>query len=238
MLIEHLEPKLFYSAIIVPFVPVYFLLLFLSARTRHEQIKMSIVFAFVGALVDSFIYFLDYWHPMSVFTIQLGSITLFPESFIYGGMFGGIAAVAYQIASRKTPAKQGVPGKWTRAITCASLFLAVSLSLWHIGLNSIFATALGALSLSIFITRERPDLIGPSLWSGLIMSGMMFAFYVLVFTLIGNGHEIFEGPTWLLHKTTFDIRIAHVPLTELFWGFCAGSSLSVFYSYLRTGRFA
>lgn len=192
----------------------------------------------VGVFADSLFYFTDYWHPQSLFDIKILGRALYLESMVYGGLFGGIISIAYQVLCGVEVKKQNDIGMWGRELYIVVLLLSISVVVWYAGVNSIYATAFGAIITTLACLIYRRDLIWPAFWSGVIASGTMFIFYTLTFLFVGNAQDILLGPTtWLLSGSTLDVRLYGVPVTELVWGFSIGALIGISSSFVRNRYF-
>lgn len=71
-----------------------------------------------------------------------------------------------------------------------------------------------------------------SIMSGILMAFLMFICYLPLFYLIANTGDLFRQG-WLIYGTPLDIRIFHVPLTEIIWGFAFGIFIGPLYEFIR-----
>ena len=235
-MIENLDPKIAYLFLTIPFVVLWVIFIVVSRNTRREQLHASIIFALVGVFVENILYFGDYWKPESVWGVYIGSFAIFPEFILFGGSFAGIAAVVYQVVFRKETKRIITAGKTRRQLAVLTIFLLVTAFLSMSGVNSIYATAGGALAVTALISILRRDLFVPATLSGLLTAGIMFSFYSIGVHTVGNIEQLFKE-IWLLYDTDLGFRLMGIPITELVWGFAVGSAVGVLYKFASGFKF-
>lgn len=101
-----------------------------------------------------------------------------------------------------------------------------------LGFNSIYVSILGFLIIGASILFTRHDLLKDALYSGLLVGGLMFVFYLL-FGLIFDG--IIQE--WWMLKNISGITIYGAPLEELMWGFSWGFVAGPAYEFMNGLRF-
>lgn len=222
----------FYMVLTVPFIVVWGALWWYASHTRREQVRISVVFALVGIVVENVFYFKDYWHPASVFPIDVGVFIVYPEFLLFGGAFGGIATVVYRGLFGIREESHDVHGAIRRGLIAGALFLIPSVLLVALGVNSIYATAGGALLLAIYISLVRPDVRRLVLANGILTLGIMFVCYTFVLILVSNVESLLSI-MWYLYNTPLDVRVSGIPFTELVWGFAVGALAGVIRAYVK-----
>lgn len=225
-----------YLAITVPFVVVWCVLWLSAPHVRRELIRTSVAFAVIGVVVENLFYYQDYWSPQSIFPIDVAGFLLFPEALLFGGVFGGIAAVVYRVVFRMREEFRDTNGSRSRFFVSGGIFLSISYALFFLGVNSIYAHACASLALAAFIAFRRDDLRAMVFGSGVLTLVIMFSCYSLVWALVSNMEQLLAA-VWLLYDTPLDVRFLGIPLTELLWGFSAGSAIGVIRAYVKGIRY-
>ncbi len=213
------DSRWIYMDVSLAFLAIWIILWILFRETRQYQWRVSIRAAPGGPVAELF-YFQDYWHPGSIFPYKLGVVTILPEDFIFAFAFTGIVSILYPIvfAAKMRPAELS-KRKPVHLVLLAGI---VALCLFLLGINSIYATAVGFVVAAIVMVTERPDLLVPSLWSGALIVALYFIFLFSMFSLVQNVEELTQT-FWLLHGTNLGTRVwGGVPMTELVWSFCFG----------------
>jgi len=221
-----------YFALTVPFVIAWLLTFVFSKRTRKEQLFMSFLFLPAGPLSE-LLYFQDYWNPASILSLNIGPMRFLLEDFLFIFSVVGVGAVIYEFLSRrkllKTERKDNKILAFSLVIVIATV---VSLSLFFLGLNSIFATSLGFVVAALFIISQRKDLFINSLVSGLAVTFLMFISYFILTVLINNTEELLKQG-WYLYGTSLDFRVLGIPFTEMIWGFTFGMLVGPLYKFIK-----
>ncbi len=214
-----LELKYAYLGLCTPFAFVWFLFLIFSRETRVEQFKKSLARAPMGILVDLF-YFTDYWKPESVLSVQFGGTRILIESMLFAFFFGGIAVIAYKALCRTKNINLNKKNRVDLIIHYSTIVLA-SLLLASVGINSIFATAIGFGFSGIIIIWNKKATLESALFTSIFMTTLLFSVYCLGRITFSNIEEILFN-WWSLYDTSLDIRFVNVPLTEIAWALCYG----------------
>lgn len=196
---------------------------------------MSLVSLPLGTFYE-ILYFQDYWNPASILSFNLGPVRILLEDFMFSFAMIGISSVIYRALSRKDLVKIEKPVN--SLTTFAVIFVinaVVILSLFFLGLNSIFATSVAGLILAVYMIIRRRDLLVNSLFSGLAVMGLMFLVYFVGFRLTSNTEEIFQQ-IWFLYDQPLGLRFLGVPLTEMVYGFATGVCIGSLYKFVRSRR--
>ena len=69
---------------------IWLFFFFRRKDTRKEMLIISIIFGIMGLLVES-VYIYDWWQPLTITGTAIGL-----EDFLFGFLFGGVAAVFYE----------------------------------------------------------------------------------------------------------------------------------------------
>ena len=77
------------------FLFFWFILFFYNDK-KKRMLNISIIFGFVGIIMESF-YIIDWWHPLTIFGTKVGV-----EDFIFGFTLAGISSAAYYVILKKS----------------------------------------------------------------------------------------------------------------------------------------
>lgn len=221
-----------YLLLTVPFIIVWAILFLFSKNTRKEQLIMSIISLPLG-LIYEIIYFHDYWNPASILSFNIGGVRILFEDFLFSFAIIGIGVVIYEAIFGKRLAKLKDPTNKTIAISCIIVItVLVTLSLFFLDMNSIFATSLGFVVAALFIISQRRGLLINSLISGLAVMIIMFISYYIGFRLVANSEELIQQ-VWFLYGTPLGVRIWGIPVTEMVWGFATGMFFGPLYEFIK-----
>ncbi|OGG53537.1 hypothetical protein A2851_03785 [Candidatus Kaiserbacteria bacterium RIFCSPHIGHO2_01_FULL_53_29] len=237
MIVSQLDSQFFYFTLTVPFVLLWLVVFWISPSTRRELIRSSILFALAGVVVENLFYFHDYWRPQGISAFHIGTFVIYPEFILFGGSLGGIAATAYQVCFRTTLIGSEKAHVKSRIVFVTAVFFATTLLAWQAGINSIFATSLGAVAISLGVVYIRRDLLVPAFMSGILTLGVMVVSYTIFLLAIGNIEEIGQR-AWLLYGSDLDIRLLGIPITELVWGFSVGSAIGILRAFMHDAHFS
>jgi len=205
------------------FLLVWLILFLLRRDTRKEMFIMSLLVAPMGP-ISEFFYLRDYWRPELFNSWPIGI-----EDLLFAFSIGGIAAVIYEEFFGKKYEKKDLAShpKWMFAATLfgiAWMFVGNIL----LGYNSIYVSTLGFLIIGVSFVLFRHDLLKNALFSGLLVSGLMFIFYLIFGTLFGGIIQ-----KWWLLENISGILILGVPLEELMWGFGWGFVAGPAYEFIN-----
>lgn len=221
-----------YFMLTIPFMIIWVLLYVFNKRTRKEQLMMSLMLIPLGTLTE-ILYFQDYWRPLSILQVNIGPIWLLLEDFLFVFAISGIGAVMYEILFHKRIAKKKKNfHKKYGLFTIIIISILLTLALFYLGINSIFATTIGFAVFALLIILQRRDLLADSLLSGLCVMLTLFVAYTIFYNFITNTEEIVKQQ-WLLYGTPLDKRIFNIPFTELIWGFSAGMFVGPLYAFIK-----
>ncbi len=188
---------------------------------RREILVLSLLAGIMGPASEHF-YLADYWQPEYWFPASLRI-----EDFLAGFFLGGIAAVGYEIFwRRRHQCACDLKTTWILPLT-AFLGLASLIFFFHIiGLNSIYSSIISFILVAALILAVRRDLLPAALGSGLVLSSVMFIFYLIY-------QQIYPGiisQWWRLNQIS-GILILGVPVEELVWGFSWGMVAGPLYEF-------
>lgn len=200
---------------------------------RSRQLVLSCLFSIAGPIGELF-YIPDYWHPPTIWSAPIFQSYISIEDFIFGfaimGIMSSLPPLAFQLPKPQMAHPLSKRAVFEMIIALGAV-AALSLLLWFVPLNSIFATSLAMLIVAIAIlTRSRRPLLWRISFVGAFgMVVVMFIIYWLAFLLITDSDAILRS-IWTLYGTSLGHRILRVPLPELVWAFCFGSFFSILFS--------
>ena len=191
---------------------------------------MSFLVAPLG--FTQFFYFRDYWHP----SYFLGTIFNIAgvEDILFSFLIGGITAVIYEEIFGIQYAKRHVKNHLYFMFGC-SLFGALFMFVGNVvlGFNSMYLSIAILLLTGIFILIFRHDLLRDAFFSGVLIGGLMFVFYLLFFNVMFDG---IIAKWWLLDNIS-GILLFGIPLEELMWGFAWGFVAGPTYEFINGLKF-
>jgi len=218
-----------YTFLITPFIVVWLLLYIFGRRTRREQLVISLLFTPIGPLSE-ILHFYDYWKPASILSFNIGTVSIFIEDLVFAFCIAGIGSVIHEVITGNICFERNYPKRRLTSVIIFAIAGAATLSLFLLGLNSIFAFSVGFLITAFLMISKRKDLFLNSLIGGFALASIMFISYLIVFKMTLNYDEIFKMG-WLLYGTPLDIRILGIPLTEMIWAFTGGMAIGPFYEF-------
>jgi len=192
-------------------------------KLRKEMLFMSILIAPLGPISQIF-YLRDYWNPNYLFSIFGFGI----EDILFGFFIGGIAAVIYEeffIKKIKKTKSETNSTIFILALIGLALFLILNLAS---KINSIYASSIGFIVIASIILFKRKDLIKNAIISGILVSLIMFIFYLIYLTIFPT----IISNWWQLEKIS-GILIIGIPIEELLWGFAWGFLAGPFYEFWK-----
>lgn len=202
---------------------VIWIMLFASfPQTRKIQMSISILAAPLGPVIE-WLYFQDYWFPISIWEFSIGPLRVLVEDFAFAFFFTGVTGIIAHFTGKKVENFKLKKPIQLIMIGLISMFL--SLPLFRLGLNSIIATSIIFLLIAIEISLLKKDSFRYVLRCGIATAAMMLLIYVIIYQAIANSEEIIKS-TWLLYDhPVLGFRFLNVPVTELVWGFSWGSMM-------------
>lgn len=183
------------------------------------MLKVGIFTGILGVFSEYF-FFQDYWIPPLIFKIgKFGGL----EDFLFGFVAGGIGTAIYDVVFHKRLRKKNNPHYWIIPLILFSEFLSMLIFSNHI--NSIYASAIGYILPAIIIVATRRDLFIETVFSALIVGGMLVFFESILLFFAPN----YLPDYFLLHGKVNLIGLA--PITELIWGMAFGALIGTFYEF-------
>ncbi len=207
---------------------LFFLVLWLicfATRTdlRSMMLRASVAGALSGPLSEWW-YFRDYWSPPTL----LGQGVLSLEDVLFGFAAFGVSVAALPVLTGKRFASKGAPHPWALPFFVASFFVAFLLFTDLLGINSILAASIVMLAWAVGIVTVRREMLLFSIASGALMAIFSIIIYV---SILGIANDYLRQ-YWFLWGTPLGLTVfGGVPMTEVVWYFCLGSSLVVMVPY-------
>jgi hypothetical protein len=210
------------------FLSIWGALFFLRQDIRRKMLLFSLTVTPMGPISE--IWFLrDYWHRPTITGYPISI-----EDFLFAFAIGGITFSIYQIIFNMTidPSPTYTAQKWLIIgfPIVVLLFLLVLTNIFKI--NSIFSSSLAFIVLTLIIWFLRPDLVKPSMFSGLLTLSV----FLLVYQIM---QLIFPSVLldWCKDCNPSGLRILGVNVEELWWDFSWGLVGSVIYAAIRGRKF-
>jgi len=204
--------------------PFYFLFYYFRKNIRQKMRRMSLYGAIAGPLSELW-YLKDYWQP--TFTLgQLGFIEDMLFGALLAGFSGGLISILFNVDTAATDKFKNKNSR--RFIFIGAAVGALLLLTTIFKLNSIYSSVIAFLVITVFIWRERRDLIkyslaGAGIWVFLAAIGYNI---ILLFwpTMIRD---------WWLWQNISRITFLRVPLEEYLWFGSWGLVGSVIFEWKR-----
>lgn len=223
----------FFYASLALFV-VWCVTLFLSKRTRHEQLTMSVVGLVLapGALLVASV---DYRAAGSAGAVGI-------EDLLFAFSLFGVAAVAYQaMFGKHVKALRGMRLRFDHPAAHWLAHMSIALGVWacvalaltaFLALTTVQAAIVGGLLVGTYVIADRKDLIFDALLSGLFITVLVFAVEQLFFVrLAPDAANVY----WQAENLS-GINLAGVPIEELIWAGVVGFAIGPLYEYMREVR--
>lgn len=216
--------ELSYFAYSLIFLSIWLLLFSLRKDLRRRMVIFSVVVAPMGPVSE--IWFLrDYW--------QRPTVTSYPisiEDALFAFAVGGIAFSIYKVVFNVAPvaSESQRPRAWLPvAFTLIVLSFMLFFTDW-LGVNSIFSSSLAFVAVALIAYRLRPDLIKPSICTGLLT----LAVFLIVYQIM---RLVFSDVLlkWCVGCNPTGVRIFGVNVEELLWDFTWGLTGAVLYEATR-----
>lgn len=195
---------------------------------------MSLITAFFGPISEIW-YFADYWKPEIVLPLPfIGGL----EDLLFGFSIGGIGAFAYESLFLKGLCfcEKKKKREWFLLVFFAFEGLVMIILNNLLGLNSIYASAIGMIVFAVIMLTLRRDLIIHAVGSAILVAGVMFLIYYLGQEFFPEGHFWMER-IWKLSGTSEGVILfKHIPWTEMLWGLSWGLVWGPMYEFLVGAR--
>lgn len=195
------------------FVLVWIVFYILRPDLRRRMLIFSLIITPTGPLSE-FWFLRDYWRRPTITGYPI-SIEDAIFAFAIGGIAYGIYKIVFNMAAVQS---QDQP---RRAWLVIAFFIITFLPLvvltdgFHV--NSIFSSALSLLLIAILTWMLRPDLLKPSILSGILIALLFFLVYKAMQVIFPGAIEY-----WCMGCNPSGIRISGINLEELLWDFAWG----------------
>ena len=195
------------------FLLIWVIFYILRPDLRRRMLVFSLIITPLGPLSE--IWFLrDYWRRP---TITGYPISL--EDAVFSFAIGGIAYSIYKFFFNMTAVKSEdqQPQVWLVfaffIITVLPLLLLTDL----LGINSIFSSAFSLFLIAALTWIPRPDLLRPSLLSGILIAALFFLVYKAMQVIFPGAIEY-----WCMGCNPSGFRLSGINIEELLWDFTWG----------------
>lgn len=216
------------------FLTVWLLIFWKTKHLKWPMLVMSLITASFGPISEIW-YFADYWKPEIALPLPIGGV----EDLLFGFSIGGIGTFAYESLFVRGICKceeKKLKREWFLLVFFAIVGASMIILNNFLGINSIFASAIGMIIVAVIMLYLRPDLIANAIGSAFLVAGIMFIIYFL-------GQEFFPSAhawmlrIWKLSGTTQGVIIfKHIPWTEMLWGLSWGLVWGPMYEFLVGAR--
>ncbi|GAA0880338.1 hypothetical protein GCM10009119_33080 [Algoriphagus jejuensis] len=201
------------------------LVVYLKNPWKKGMVRVCAVGGIMGVLAEVW-YFQDYWRPPTLLGVGIVGI----EDYIIGFALFGVGGYIHSSFTRQeidfdrqTPAKnRDLFYLWL--IGCASLTVFSFILKIHSG----YVTFLTFVLLSVYIWIQRPDLIYPSIISGLATLIITLVIYYLNFQIL---FPHFWDTYGMLDAPILGTKIIGIPLSEILWHSSWAMLCSMFRGY-------
>lgn len=207
------------------FLGLFFFVVWLILYVRRKDLRRMMLLASIAGAISGPLseiwYFRDYWLPPTI----VGQGVISPEDVLFGFSVFGVAVAVFPTITRTYFSAQHVKKSWLLPVFIVSFFVGFLIFTDLLGMNSILASSLTLLLWAIGIVALRRDFFWLSLSSGLLLAFLSIVIYV---PLLAFANEYLQQ-YWLLSGTPLGLTVlGGVPVTEIVWYFCLGTSAVVF----------
>jgi hypothetical protein len=182
---------------------------------RSRMLTFSLLITPLGPLSE--IWFLkDYWRRPTIFGYPISI-----EDAIFAFAIGGIAYSLCKIVFNLMvlPSEDQSRRPWLVIAFLVMTILPLPLPTDLFGINSIFSSAFSLLLIAILTWILRPDLLKPSILSGILMAVLFFVVYKIMQVIFPGAIEF-----WCMGCNPSGVRLWGINLEELLWDFAWGLS--------------
>lgn len=206
------------------FAIVWFVFFFIRKDLRKQQLFLSLFLAPFAPITDVFWFYKDYWRPQYILIINILGVPVGFEGMLFAFFIGGIAGVIYEVIFRKRHDYSTRRDQQTIVLIVAGLLLAEVLR--KIGLNTIWATSITFMLMSVIMMIIDRDLVKDVIYSGIFMTILAILFYFVWLSMFPGAIQKF----WVV-KSLSGVKLWKIPLEELVWFFSAGLSGGALYEF-------
>jgi hypothetical protein len=200
------------------FLFLWIVLYILRPDLRRRMLIFSLIITASGPLSE-FWFLKDYW--------RRPTITGYPisiEDALFAFAIGGIAYSIYKIAFNMTAVQSNHEPRraWLVIVFLIINFLPLLILTDLLHINSIFSSAFSLLVIAILTCVLCPDLLKPSIVSGILVVVLFFLVYKAMQVIFPGAIEY-----WCMGCNPLGIKISGINIEELLWDFAWGLAGSV-----------
>jgi hypothetical protein len=202
---------------------IIFLFIYLKRKDlRSRMVSAGFTVGAIG-IFSEYVFLKDYWNPPYLFKIgNFGGL----EDFLFGLALGGVGVVVYDVIFHKRFRKNFHPQVWIVPIVFLSELVSIYAFNNLLGINSIYASAIGFIIPAVIILLFRKDLLMEIVLSAIVVGVILISIEIFMLYFVPNYLEKY----FLLHgKTLLIFQIA--PITEFIWGLCFGAIAGSLYDF-------
>ena len=195
------------------FLLVWILFYILRPDLRRRMLIFSLIITPMGPLSE--IWFLrDYWRRPTITDYPISI-----EDAIFAFAIGGIAYAIYKVFFNMTAVQsEDQPRRgWLVIAFFVITFIPLLLLTDLLGINSIFSSAFSLLVIAILTWMLRPDLLKPSILSGILVVVLFFLVYKAMQVIFPGAIEY-----WCMGCNPLGMRLLGINIEELIWDFMWG----------------
>ena len=194
------------------FILVWLIFYILRPDLRRRMLIFSLIIMPLGPLSE-FWFLKDYW--------RRPTITGYPisvEDAIFSFAIGGIAYSIYKVFFNMTVAEgHDQPRGWLVIAFLIIIILPLFILTDVLNINSIFSSTFSLVLIAVFTWILRPDLLKPSIVSGILVVILFFLVYKLMQVIFPSAIEY-----WCTGCNPLGLRISGINIEELLWDFAWG----------------
>jgi len=199
------------------FLLVWVVFYILRADLRRRMLYFSLIIMPLGPLSE-FWFLKDYW--------RRSTITGYPisvEDAIFAFGIGGIGYSIYKVLfNMSVPEGHKQPRGWLVIAFLIIIILPLFILTDVLGINSIFSSTFSLLLIAVLTWILRPDLLKPSIVSGILVLVLFFLVYKAMQVIFPSAIEY-----WCMGCNPTGLRISGINIEELLWDFSWGLAGSI-----------
>lgn len=220
-----IHDKYIYFLFGVALLAVWVTLWMVRPDMRQKLWRTSAAGIFAGPLAEYW-YLRDYWRPPMF--LEIGPVTL--DDCLVGFCITGIAATIYDVVFR-VRLDSGAPRyKMTFLLFFLVGLIVLTIFSRLLDFNSMLISSVGFLVFAAIMISKRPDLLGVSVWSGVLCLAVVLPIYIVLFDVVAPHY----WPTYnQLTGTMVDVKLpgSSIPLLEATWYFSWGLLAGIGYEF-------
>jgi len=194
------------------FILVWLIFYILRPDLRRRMLIFSLIIMPLGPLSE-FWFLRDYW--------RRPTITGYPisvEDAIFSIAIGGIAYSIYKVFFNMSVVEgHDQPRAWLVIAFLIIIILPLFILTDLLHINSIFSSTFSLVLIAVFTWILRPDLLKPSIVSGILVVILFFLVYKLMQVIFPSAIEY-----WCTGCNPLGLRISGINIEELLWDFAWG----------------